>query len=87
MNAAPRAPAPGRRAILTEGFQMDTFVTFTILGLVLGSVYAIAASGLVLTYNTSGIFNFAHGAQAMLGAFLYWQFRYGWTCRHRWRCS
>lgn len=57
---------------------MDTFVTFTILGLVLGSVYAIAASGLVLTYNTSGIFNFAHGAQAMLGAFLYWQFRYGW---------
>ncbi len=41
-------------------------------------MYAIAASGLVLTYNTSGIFNFAHGAQAMLGAFLYWQFRYGW---------
>ncbi|MFD4468087.1 ABC transporter permease [Rhodococcus sp. NPDC058505] len=57
---------------------MDTFVTFTILGLVLGSVYAIAASGLVLTYNTSGIFNFAHGAQAMLGAFLYWQFSVGW---------
>ncbi|NLU84155.1 ABC transporter permease [Rhodococcus sp. HNM0569] len=57
---------------------MDTFVTFTILGLVLGSVYAIAASGLVLTYNTSGIFNFAHGAQAMLGAFLYWQLTIGW---------
>ncbi|TQF68656.1 ABC transporter permease [Rhodococcus spelaei] len=57
---------------------MDTFVTFTILGLVLGSVYAIAASGLVLTYNTSGIFNFAHGAQAMLGAFFYWQLSVGW---------
>ncbi|GAA4486480.1 hypothetical protein GCM10023094_42960 [Rhodococcus olei] len=57
---------------------MDTFVTFTMLGLVLGSVYAIAASGLVLTYNTSGIFNFAHGAQAMLGAFLYWQLTIGW---------
>ncbi|MFZ2178915.1 MAG: ABC transporter permease [Rhodococcus sp. (in: high G+C Gram-positive bacteria)] len=57
---------------------MDTFLTFTILGLVLGAVYAIAASGLVLTYNTSGIFNFAHGAQAMLGAFVYWQLRYGW---------
>ncbi|UIR34624.1 ABC transporter permease [Rhodococcus sp. DMF-1] len=57
---------------------MNTFVTFTILGLVLGSVYAIAASGLVLTYNTSGIFNFAHGAQAMLGAFLYWQLTAGW---------
>src|SRR5215470_123315 len=57
---------------------MHLFLTYTIFGLVLGSVYAIAASGLVLTYNTSGIFNFAHGAQAMLGAFLYWQFRYGW---------
>ncbi|GAB2868484.1 branched-chain amino acid ABC transporter permease [Nocardioides pacificus] len=57
---------------------MTTFMTFTILGLVLGSVYAIAASGLVLTYNTSGIFNFAHGAQAMIGAFLFWQLRYGW---------
>ncbi|WP_127782366.1 ABC transporter permease [Rhodococcus sp. X156] len=57
---------------------MNAFVTFTILGLVLGAVYAIAASGLVLTYNTSGIFNFAHGAQAMLGAFCYWQLRSGW---------
>lgn len=57
---------------------MDTFLTFTVLGLVLGAVYAIAASGLVLTYNTSGIFNFAHGAQAMLGAFTYWQLSVGW---------
>ncbi|NVI87770.1 ABC transporter permease [Actinomadura sp. BRA 177] len=59
---------------------MTTFLTYTILGLVLGSVYFIAASGLVLTYNTSGIFNFAHGAQAMFGTFLYWHFteRWGW---------
>jgi branched-subunit amino acid ABC-type transport system permease component len=57
---------------------MHTFVQFTIFGLILGGVYGIAASGLVLTYNTSGIFNFAHGAEAMLGAFLYWQMRFGW---------
>ncbi|MGZ8745211.1 MAG: branched-chain amino acid ABC transporter permease [Nocardioides sp.] len=57
---------------------MDDFVTYTILGLVLGAVYAIAASGLVLTYTTSGIFNFAHGAQAMLSAFLYWQLTVPW---------
>ena len=57
---------------------MHTFVEFTIFGLILGGVYGIAASGLVLTYNTSGIFNFAHGAEAMLGAFLYWQVRFGW---------
>ena len=34
--------------------------------------------GLVVTYTTSGIFNFAHGAVAMLGAFTYWQLRCGW---------
>jgi branched-subunit amino acid ABC-type transport system permease component len=52
------------------------FLTYTLYGLVLGGVYGIAASGLVLTYNTSGIFNFAHGAEAMLGAFLYWEVRF-----------
>ena len=57
---------------------MDQFLTFTALGIVLGAVYGIAASGLVLTYNTSGIFNFAHGAEAMLGAFMYWQVHVGW---------
>jgi len=55
---------------------MHLFLTYTIFGLVLGGVYGIAASGLVLTYNTSGIFNFAHGAEAMLGAFLYWEVRF-----------
>ncbi|KAB2341538.1 branched-chain amino acid ABC transporter permease [Actinomadura rudentiformis] len=57
---------------------MTTFLTYTALGLVLGAVYAIAASGLVLTYTTSGIFNFAHGAQAMVGAFTYYQFTVAW---------
>ncbi|MFI6517642.1 ABC transporter permease [Spirillospora sp. NPDC050679] len=57
---------------------MTAFLTYTVLGLVLGAVYSIAASGLVLTYTTSGIFNFAHGAQAMFGAFLYWQLSEGW---------
>ncbi|MFD0856092.1 ABC transporter permease, partial [Actinomadura adrarensis] len=57
---------------------MATFLTYTALGLVLGAVYAIAASGLVLTYNTSGIFNFAHGAQAMIGAFTFYQLDVAW---------
>ena len=57
---------------------MDTFLQYTILGLVTGGVYGIAASGLVVTYTTSGIFNFAHGAVAMLAAFTYWQLRWGW---------
>ena len=58
---------------------MHLFLVYTILGLVTGSVYGIAASGLVLTYTTSGIFNFAQGAMAMLAAFTYWQFRFGWN--------
>jgi branched-chain amino acid transport system permease protein len=57
---------------------MQEFATYTVGGLVLGAIFAIAASGLVLTYTTSGIFNFAHGAQAMLAAFLYWQFTVPW---------
>ena len=54
---------------------MDTFLRLTIFGLATGSIYAVAASGLVLTYTTSGIFNFAHGAIAMMGAFMYWELR------------
>jgi branched-chain amino acid transport system permease protein len=57
---------------------VDTFLQYTILGLVIGGVYGIAASGLVVTYTTSGIFNFAHGAVAMLAAFTYWQVRFDW---------
>jgi branched-chain amino acid transport system permease protein len=57
---------------------MEQFLQYTILGLVTGGVYGIAASGLVVTYTTSGIFNFAHGAVAMLAAFAYWQVRFDW---------
>ncbi|MFM7057345.1 MAG: hypothetical protein ACKO2P_10530, partial [Planctomycetota bacterium] len=42
------------------------FLTFTIVGLSTGAIYAIIASGLVLTYTTTGIFNFAQGAIGMV---------------------
>ena len=48
-------------------------LTFTILGIVVGSAYAIAASGLVITYATSNVFNMAHGAVGMFMAFVYWE--------------
>ncbi len=57
---------------------MDDLLAFTIVGIVTGSVYAVAASGLVVTYTTSGVFNVAHGAVGMLMAFLYWQVRFDW---------
>ena len=52
---------------------MEKFLSFTILGVVIGAIYAVAASGLVVTYATSGIFNIAHGAIGMLMAFTYWE--------------
>lgn len=58
---------------------MQTLLQYTVLGLALGGSYFIAASGLVVTYTTSGIFNFAQGAIAMLAVFTYWQFRWGWN--------
>src|ERR1700733_6867508 len=57
---------------------MHAFLEFTIIGLVLGSAYAVAASGLVVTYSTSGIFNIAHGAIGMFMAFVYWQLSVPW---------
>lgn len=41
-------------------------------GFVVGCIYAIASSGLVLTYTTTGVFNFAHGAVGGFSAFCYW---------------
>src|SRR3546814_8191008 len=54
---------------MTELFQ------FTLFGLMLGCVYAIAAMGLVLTYTVTGVFNFAHGAVGMIAAFVYYELR------------
>lgn len=57
---------------------MQDLLAFTIVGIVSGSIYAIAASGLVVTYTTSGVFNFAHGAIGMVAAFLFWQVKVDW---------
>jgi branched-chain amino acid transport system permease protein len=57
---------------------MEQFLQATIFGLATASILAVAAAGLVLTYTTTGIFNFAHGALGMLGAFTYWELRVDW---------
>ncbi|HXY43269.1 MAG TPA: ABC transporter permease [Acidimicrobiales bacterium] len=51
---------------------MQEFLQFLVLGVVAGAIYFVAASGLVVTYSTSGVFNFAHGALGMVAAFSYW---------------
>lgn len=59
---------------------MEKFFVFLIIGTAISAVYAISATGLVVTYLTSGVFNFAHGAIGMFLAFVYWELRVnqGW---------
>lgn len=57
---------------------MSAYWPFIVIGLFTGSLYGLGAMGLVLTYKTTGIFNFAYGAQAMLCGFAYWQFHDSW---------
>lgn len=51
---------------------MRNLLPFIIIGVTSGSVYGLAGVGLVLTYKTSGIFNFAHGALATVAAFVFY---------------
>jgi branched-chain amino acid transport system permease protein len=52
---------------------VSNFLQYTVFGIMLGAGYAIAATGLVVTYTTSGVFNFAQGAVGMIAAFCYWE--------------
>ena len=46
---------------------------YVLAGLALGSIYAIASSGLVITFVSAGVLNFAFGSMAYLVArFYYW---------------
>ena len=54
---------------------MSSYLPYIVIGLASGSVYAIAAMGLVVTYKTSGVFNFAHGAVGMAATFVFYSLR------------
>jgi ABC-type branched-subunit amino acid transport system ATPase component/branched-subunit amino acid ABC-type transport system permease component len=51
---------------------VSEFLPFIVVGLATGAVYGLAGVGLVLTYKTSGIFNFGYGAVAALVAFAFY---------------
>ena len=52
---------------------LETVSSIASSALVLGSFYAIIATGLALTWTTLGIFDFAHGALIMVGAYMAWE--------------
>jgi branched-subunit amino acid ABC-type transport system permease component len=54
---------------------MNSYLPYVIIGLATGSVYGLSAMGLVLTYKTSGVFNFAHGAFGAGAAYTFLELR------------
>ena len=50
---------------------MSDFLPFVVIGISVGAIYGLAGTGLVLTYKTSGIFNFAYGALATVSVFVF----------------
>ncbi len=56
----------------------SSLLSFLVGGVALGSIYAVAAQGLVVTYATSGIFNFAQGAIGMFMTYVYWELKVDW---------
>ncbi|WP_007509736.1 ABC transporter permease subunit [Pseudofrankia saprophytica] len=56
---------------------MTEFFNLVVSGLVTGALYAILASGLTLSYQTSGVFNFGQGGVAFSTAYLFFQLNTG----------
>jgi branched-subunit amino acid ABC-type transport system permease component/ABC-type branched-subunit amino acid transport system ATPase component len=50
---------------------MIELLSLVVAGAVAGGLYAVMASGLVLTYQASGVFNFGYGAMAYTSALAY----------------
>ena len=56
---------------------MQIFIRTLILGIASGSIYALASTGLVLTYKTSGVLNFGYGALALFTTYIHWSLAVG----------
>lgn len=54
------------------------YVEIALLGIIFGCLYALSATGIVLTYMATGVFNIAHFAIALLAGYLGWQLSGRW---------
>ena len=59
---------------------MTSFLPFLVAGVTAGALYGLTATGLVLTYKSSGILNLGHGAVAAACAYVFYELRaeHGW---------
>ena len=53
-------------------------LNYALAGLGLGAIAALSGVGVLITYRATGVFNVAHGAMAMIAAYLFWQFTDRW---------
>src|ERR1035437_399223 len=57
---------------------MSDILEFGIIGLGAGSLYSLAAVGLVLVYRGSRVVNFAQGSMGMIAAFVFFEVHQNW---------
>jgi branched-subunit amino acid ABC-type transport system permease component len=55
---------------------MKEVLEFAILGFGIAAAYTLLGQGLVLIYRGSGILNFAQGAFAMVGAYIFYELHF-----------
>ena len=63
----------GKAAWAGVPFTWENVLTMLAVALPFAGIYAMSASGLVVVYTTTGIFNFAQGAIGMLMAYVDWE--------------
>ena len=51
---------------------MSDLLPYIVFGVTAGAIYGLSAMGLVLTYKTSGLFNFGHGAVSAAAAYVFY---------------
>jgi len=58
-----------------------TFIQFAVIGLGTGAIYALLGQGIVLIYRSTGVVNFAQGATAALGGYVFYELvaDHGWA--------
>ena len=56
----------------------QSLLNLVLFSLPIAGIYALTATGLVVVYSTTGVFNFAQGAFGMVAAYLGWQLTVQW---------
>ena len=67
------------RLILVNASEITYFVEDSVNGLLTGGIYALIALGIVFVFRATKVFNFAHGAIIMIGAYIFFSISFFWV--------